>query len=315
MITPAMSRVHHLLLGTCLLAAAVFPTVAMAASVGSGSYVTGDARASFKYLYAYRVADEEDPAVQYTELVFGEKPLDTAAIAAGMQARGEDSTTSVLWEKVEGAFAKLRLHEDGNTELYVYVPPGYNFNYGGSSAELTANTPERVEGSFRLDDTDMDGTPRTVQLSFAADVAPMGSAPAGGAAAVADDEQASPVAEQAAGEPLPQDGGEPGVVFLEAMKAQREGDFDAMLSVSGEAQRKRMLADRGKPEFPAMLEMMKNMAAESVEIGGGRVEGGTAIIEFTGHYAGGNTSKGTATLLREDGRWVVQQVSETIGGQ
>ncbi|MEZ5446842.1 MAG: hypothetical protein R3F45_13840 [Gammaproteobacteria bacterium] len=315
MITPAMSRVRHLLLDACLIAAVVFSPAPMAASAGSGSYVTADAKASFKHVYAYRVVDEDDPAVRYTELVFGEQPLDTAAIAAGMQARGGDSTTSVLWEKVQGAFAKLRLHEDGNTELYVYVPPGYNFNYGGTSAELTANTPERVEGSFRLDDTDMDGKPRTVQLTFAAEVASMGSAPAGGAAAGADDEQESPVAEQAAGEPLPQDGGEPGMVFLEAMKAQREGDFDAMLSVSSQAQRERMLADRDKPEFPAMVEMMKNMAAESVDIGGGRVNGETATIDFTGHYSGGGSSKGTATLLREDGRWVVQQVSETIGGE
>lgn len=315
MITPALSRVRRLLLGTCLIAAAAFSPPPMAASAGSGSYVTGDAKASFEHVYAYRVADEDDPAVQYTELVFAEQPLDTAAIAAGMQARGEDSTTSVLWEKVEGAFAKLRLHEDGNTELYVYVPPGYNFNYGGSSAELTANTPGRVEGSFRLDDTDMDGKPRTVQLTFAADVAPLGTAPAGAPEAQADGGQESPVAEQAAGEPLPQDGGEPGIVFLEAMKAQREGDFDAMVRVSSQAQRERMLADRDKPEFPAMLEMMKNMAAESVEIGGGRVAGETATIDFTGHYADGGSSKGTATLLREDGRWVVQQVSETIGGE
>jgi hypothetical protein len=61
--------------------------------------------------------------------------------------------------------------------------------------------------------------------------------------------------------------------------------------------------------------MMKNMAAESVEIGGGRVNGETATIDFTGHYADGGSSKGTATLLREDGRWVVQQISETIGGE
>lgn len=315
MITPAIARVRHLLLATCLLAAAHYSPAPLAASAGSGSYVTEDAKASFEHLYAYRVADEDDPGVQYTELVFGEQPLDAAAIAAGMQARGDGSTTSVLWEKVEGAFAKLRLHEDGNTELYVYVPPGYNFNYGGASAELTANTPERVEGSFRLDDTDMNGKPRTIALTFAADVAPMGAAPAGAPEAQAGGGQESPVAAQAAGDPLPQDGGEPGVVFLKAMKAQREGDFDAMLSVSSQAQREQMLADRGKPEFPAMLEMMKNMAAQSVAIGGGRVNGETATIDFTGHYAGGGTSRGTATLLREDGRWVVQDVSETLGAQ
>ncbi len=315
MITPAISRVRHLLLITCLLAAAHYSPAPMAASAGSGSYVTGDAKASFSHLYAYRVADEDDPGVQYTELVFGEQPLDTAAIAAGMHARGEDSTTSVLWEKVEGAFAKLRLHEDGNTELYVYVPPGYNFNYGGTSAELTANTPERVEGSFRLDDTDMDGKPRTVELTFAADVAPLGAAPAGAPDAQPGDGHESPAAEQAAGDPLPPDGGEPGSVFLQAMKAQREGDFDAMLNVSSKAQREQMQADHHKPEFPAMLEMMKSMAAQSVEIGGGRVNGETATIDFTGHYANGSTSKGTATLLREDGRWVVQNISETLGGE
>jgi hypothetical protein len=290
-----MSRVRRLLLGTCLIAAAAFSPPPKAASAGSGRYVTGDAKASFEHVYAYRVADEDDPAVQYTELVFAEQPLDTAAIAAGMQARGEDSTTSVLWEKVEGAFAKLRLHPDGNTELYVYVPPGYNFNYGGTSAELTANTPERVEGSFRLDDTDMDGKPRTVQLTFAADVAPLGAAPAGAPDAQAGGEQEGPVVEQAAvteqaaGDPLPQDGGEPGLVFLEAMRAQREGDFEAMLNVASKAQRE--------------------------QIGGGRVKGETATIDFTGHYADGGASKGTATLLREDGRWVVENVSETLGGE
>ncbi len=315
MITPAISRVRNVLLAACLLAAAHYSPAPMAASAGSGRYVTEDAKASFRHLYAYRVADEDDPGVQYTELVFGEQPLDTAAIAAGMQARGGGSTTSVLWEKVEGAFAKLRLHEDGNTELYVYVPPGYNFNYGGTSAELNANTPERAEGSFRLDDTDMNGKPRTIELTFAADVTPLGAAPAGAPDAQPGDGPGSPAAEQPAGDPLPQDGGEPGVVFLEAMKAQREGDFDAMLRVTSKAQREQMQADRHKPEFPAMLEMMKNMAAQSVEIGGGRVSGETATIDFTGHHANGGTSKGTATMLREDGRWVVQNISETLGGE
>jgi hypothetical protein len=312
MITPAMPRLRHVLLAACLLAAAPFPPALMAASTGSGSYTTEDAKASFKHVYAYRVADEDEPQVQYTELVFAEQALDRAAIAAGMQARGQDSTTSVLWEKVEGAFAKLRLHEDSTAELYVYVPPGYNFNYGGTSAELRVNTPDRVEGAFKLDDTDMDGKPRTIELAFAADVTPMGAAPAGGQTSAAGAAEEAPAAE-AAGEPLPKDGGEPGVVFLQAMKAQREGDFDAMLNVTSKEQKERMIADRDKPEFPAMLEMMKTMAAQSVEIGGGRVNGETATIDFTGHYADGGTSEGTATLLREDGRWVVQQVSETLG--
>jgi hypothetical protein len=314
MITPAMPRLRHVLLATCLLAAAPFSPALMAASTGSGSYTTEDAKASFKHVYAYRVADEDEPEVQYTELVFAEQALDTAAIAAGMQARGEDSTTSVLWEKVEGAFAKLRLHEDSTAELYVYVPPGYNFNYGGTSAELEVNRPDRIEGTFKLDDTDMDGKPRTIELAFAADVTPMGAAPGGGQTSTAGAAEEAPAAE-AAGEPLPKDGGEPGVVFLQAMKAQREGDFDAMLNVTSKEQKERMIADRGKPEFPAMLEMMKAMAAQSVEIGGGHVNGETATIDFTGHYADGGTSRGTATLLREDGRWVVQQVSETLGSE
>jgi hypothetical protein len=296
-----------LLLATLLVAVIASPVHA-AASHGDGSYDTADAKASFTHVYAYRVAEDGSEA---TELVFAEKPLDTAAIARGIAGRGDGSTTSVLWETVDGAFLRLRLDAEANAELYVYVPPGYNFNYSGKAASLKVNTSARIEGSFSLDDTDMDGKPRRIDLTFATDVTAAGVVPKGDAAAVGSE---SPTPAQTAhdqGTPLPPDGGEPGKVLQKAMLAQRAGDFDGMVAVSTKAQREKMLADRNNPEIGAMIAMMQAMASSSITIHGGNIDGDTAHVDFTGHYSDGGTSKGLATLRREDGHWAVERVEET----
>jgi len=216
----------------------------------------------------------------------------------------------VLWEKVEGAFVKLTVDPEGSVYMYLYVPPGYNLNMSGlDGAEIKVNTAQRIEGTVNLNDTDSDG-PRALKLTFAADMgdtaATVGTATAATAAATV------PKAEAPSGELLPAGGGKRGKVFQQALKAQRAGDVDTMLKLSDKETRERMLAERDKPEFAQMIEMMKQMSPAEVAVTGGRVNDSTATVEFNGRYIGGGTSTGTATLLKEDGRWVLQKVNENL---
>jgi hypothetical protein len=97
------------------------------------------------------------------------------------------------------------------------------------------------------------------------------------------------------------------------MQAQRAGDVDAMLKLSSREKREEMLAAREKPEFAAMVEMMKQMSPAEVSVTGGRINGDTATLDFQGKYADGGQSTGTAELVKEDGAWVMKQVNERIG--
>lgn len=322
-----MNRAFWHLLQRATLASVVtlLPASAIADSSGSGSYTTEDAKAKFNHVYAYRVVDPDDPANVHTEVLLAEKPLDKAAIAQGLRNRDGGSTTSVMWEKVEGAFIKLGLQESDNVDLYAYIPPGYNFNYGGSGAQLSVNTPTRVEGAFKLEDTDMDGKPRKIELKFAADVDSADASTASGASSESKASQSNAVNESeesasdsgeavvAKGDPLPADGGEPGKAFLAAMAATRAGDVDKMLALSSSDTRAKMEAERGTPDFKQMVELMQKMTPPKTPITGGSVDGDTATVLFEGQYDDGNRSNGTATLQREEGAWRLKQVEEKIG--
>jgi hypothetical protein len=300
----------------------ILPTLVFAESTGSGSYITADATAKFTNVYAYRVVDLDDTSKVYTEVLLAEKPLNTAAVAEGLRKR-DGGTASVMWEKVEGAFVKLELQENDYVNLYAYVPPGYNFNYGGTGVQLSVNTPTRVEGSFNLDDTDSDGKPRKIDLKFAADVAPAetpsaasksadGNAGESTAASDADNsvDDSDAVAK---GDPLPADGGEPGKAFLAAMDATRAGDVDKMLSLSTSEARTKMLAERAKPEFNDTVKLMQQMTPAKTPVTGGWVDGNNATVLFEGQYEDGSRSKGTAILQLEEGAWRLQKVDEKLG--
>jgi hypothetical protein len=284
---------------------------ALADSTASGSFMSTNMHATFIDVYAYRTTDDSfGESKEVTEVVISDQPLDKRAIAEAVNNRGEDSTTSVLWDKIDGAFAKLTIDAEAYVQLYLYVPPGYNLNMAGfEGAEIAVNTAERIEGSVRIDDSDSDD-PYTIELAFAADLDDQTAL--GGAAAAASGE--TEAAAEVQGDPLPPGGGEPGKVFQDAMAAQRAGDVDTMLKLSNQETRTRMLAEREKPEFPEMVEMLKQMTPAETIVTGGFQDGETATLEFDGKYTDGTLSKGTARLSMEDGAWVIEEINETIGG-
>ena len=280
-----------------------------AQTTASGHFTSVEYQATFHHAFAYRTIEDyfgEDREV--TEVVISDKPLDKAAIAEAVASRGDDSTTSVLWSHVDGAFAKLTIDEESDTDLYLYVPPGYNLNMSGfDGADIVVNTKRRVEGTVHIEREDSNG-PTELKLTFAADVGDTSGGVTSASTA------ASGESPQDLGEPLPADGGKPGEVVLKAIAAQRNGDFDAMMAVATAETRAMMSAAQKQPEFEQLLEMMKKMTPDEVTITGGTKSASRAIVTFDGAYLDGTTSTGTADLVKEKGEWVLEKINEKIGG-
>jgi hypothetical protein len=101
---------------------------------------------------------------------------------------------------------------------------------------------------------------------------------------------------------LPADGGDPGKVYMQYVKALESADFPGL--------KKLMTAEEGKtidlPEFKKMFPMMQSMHAKDIKITSGMSDGKVAILQATGKDQSGKQSKGTLTLLMENKEWKVQ---------
>ena len=101
---------------------------------------------------------------------------------------------------------------------------------------------------------------------------------------------------------LPADGGDPGKVYQQYLKALDASDLAIL--------KKLMTAEEGKtidlPEFKQMFPMMKSMHAKDIKIVSGLSDGKVAVLEATGTDPSGKKSKGTVTLQMENKEWKVQ---------
>jgi hypothetical protein len=102
--------------------------------------------------------------------------------------------------------------------------------------------------------------------------------------------------------PLPADGGEPGKVYMQYIKAMESDDFATLKKV--------MTAEEAKtidlPEFKKMFPMMKSMHAKEIKIVSGMSDGKVAVLEATGKDQSGKKSKGTLTFEMENKEWKVK---------
>jgi hypothetical protein len=102
--------------------------------------------------------------------------------------------------------------------------------------------------------------------------------------------------------PLPADGGDPGKVYAQYLKAMETDDFATLKKV--------MTAEEAKtidlPDFKKMFPMMKSMHAKEIKIVSGMSDGKVAILEATGKDPSGKTSKGTLTFWMENKEWKVK---------
>ena len=114
------------------------------------------------------------------------------------------------------------------------------------------------------------------------------------------------------GEPLPENGGEPGAVLLAYFSALANGHFEAIKA--------ELLPDHvdvtkanKRGEKLESISLARALSPKSIKILDGTLYGEHAVIHFSGHYAGTNppeSMKGVAELVLYQERWYVDKISE-----
>ena len=105
-----------------------------------------------------------------------------------------------------------------------------------------------------------------------------------------------------AGTPLPADGGDPGKAVLAHFAALQKGDWAAFKALAHPDRQALMTESENAGEHLEMFELLRSFAAQGVRITGGRVQGDTAHVEFTG-TSDGQPVQGTAEVQRDGDRW------------
>lgn len=234
---------------------------------------------------------EPDPEPVKLAIAFTSFPLDVGALWRADDR--DDALMDQAFADDGDASGKVVLQlEDGEvTMLGAWFSPGTSISRGGSDIGTLTPAPAAsgpVKGRYRYVDED-DGF--TCEATF--EVPRLG--------AVAD-------APPPPGKPLPRGGGEPGAAYLALNRALLAGDADALAKLLPPDRAAQMQAARATPDFAAQMAMMQAMAPADVVVTGGRLDGDTAWLDFTA-TEGGQPRVGTAKLVKENGRWVMEEES------
>lgn len=158
---------------------------------------------------------------------------------------------------------------------------------GMQNAEITAWTPSRIAGKLYMEKPD-DFFENIYQYSITFDVPIVTAA------------QMKKAAPPPPGKPLPADGGEPRKAYDDYRKIVAKGDLGALRNV--------VSSDRAKsiddPDFKKMFPLIQQMEPKNVKYVSGTVDGDKAILNVTAKD-GSETSTGTVTMMRQGGKWKV----------
>ncbi|MEA2238798.1 MAG: hypothetical protein QOC81_3522 [Thermoanaerobaculia bacterium] len=160
---------------------------------------------------------------------------------------------------------------------------------GMQKAELTAMTPTRLAGTVSMAKPD-DFFDERYQYNATFDL-PVGK-PAG-----------PPPPPTLKGTPLPAGGGEPGKAYAAYLKNLTAGDEKAFLSGVTAARAKEASSD---PDFKKLFPLIKAMQPTGVKVTSGAIDGNNATLVVTGKD-GDNVSRGTVTMVKENGAWKVER--------
>lgn len=109
---------------------------------------------------------------------------------------------------------------------------------------------------------------------------------------------------EAAGDPLPADGGAPGKALLAHFAALAEGDWERYKAGSHPDRRVMLEEQEAAGEHLEMFGFLQSYAPRNVRITGGSVSGEVAQVTYTGEQQGA-PAKGTADLMQDGGTWYV----------
>jgi hypothetical protein len=193
--------------------------------------------------------------------------------------------------KVHGILVRLESQREatGLTVLGTVQRSG-NFVCGFDSTEFSSS---RVAGRVYLEKPDESfGRKYTFDIQFDTEVAEISEA----------------ASAESSGTPLPPDGGEPGMAFLEYQKAIQSGNpLELKKYLVPEQARK--LDD---PQAVNMLGLMKMMRAQEVKIINGFLQGDRATLTVEGKDpVSSRKTVGTVRMRKQDGQWLLERESWT----
>jgi hypothetical protein len=221
------------------------------------------------------------------EIGFASFKLDVGAIQRA-EVRDDELQSQAFAADDKTAKLELTMSPDKViTQQFLWFAPGSSLSYSSNEVgtfKLKPPAKGRLAGTYHYaDDDDPDGP--ACEITF--DIQLLGT--------VAE-------APPEPGQPLPQNGGEPGKVYLALNKAMLAGDLDALATLLPPADAADMQKMRATPEFADQLKMMQALTPHDVKLKGGRIDGDKAWVEFDA-TEGGTLRSGTAEMARVDGKW------------
>ncbi|MEA2162309.1 MAG: hypothetical protein QOK37_436 [Thermoanaerobaculia bacterium] len=269
-----------------LLIAVSLPMLAASGSV-NGSLTANGKTFALKHAYAQTRKSPFDKAKSVVELIVTDQELSPAAASdsielmqaqdkqqlSGFTATFDDSKQIISATVFSPAFKKMKQFS----------------GVGMQKAVLTAMTSTRVAGSVSMAKPD-DFFDEHYQYNATFDL-PIGK-PAG-----------PPPPPTLKGTPLPAGGGEPGKAYTVYLKNLTAGDMKSFLGGVSAARAKEASSD---PDFKKLFPLLQAMQPTGLKITGGAIDGNNATLLATGKD-GDNISRGTITMVRENGAWKVEK--------
>jgi hypothetical protein len=261
---------------------ALVAAVPAAAQEASGFFRFGDERAEFSHGVAIQWDDPENPGTQRLGVVLAAAPIDPASAAGTM--RPLSALTDGL--SYGDSYLKMGLEpKDGGYGIsHLFVSPG-GFNTGGNGEESIRIEGGRVKGSWKL--APQSFFDKTYEADFRFDVA-------------------LHVLKEP-GQPLPAGGGDPGKAYTAYIEALAKGNVDGVKAVLTEGRSWQFAWATDETEIAKALESEALHKPVRVTVSGGWIDGDRAQIRVEGPGRLGGTFSGRVMMVREGGRWKVDE--------
>ena len=264
----------------------IVPALAANASV-TGSLTANGKTVALKHGYAQTRKDPFDKTKSVTQVIVTDQELSPAAASDDMELmQAQDK------QQLSGFTATI----DASKQVIsatVFSPAFKKMKQfsgvGMQKAALTAMTPTRIAGTISMDKPD-EFFDEKYQYNATFDL-PIGK-PAG-----------PPPPPVLKGTPLPAGGGEPGKAYAAYLKNLTAGDMKAFLGGVSVARAKEASSD---PDFKKLFPLLQAMQPSGVKVTGGASDGTHATLLAAGKD-GDNVSRGTITMVRENGAWKVEK--------
>lgn len=254
------------------------------ANDASGFFRFGDERAEFSNGVAVRWDDPDNPGSSKLGVVLAASSLDVEAARGNL--RPLDAITGPL--SYGDSYIQLSLDEDGSKISigHLFVSPG-GFNTGGNGDERISIEGGRIKGSWKLEPQSFFDKTYEADLSF--DLALV--------------ELKEP------GQPLPAGGGDPGKAYSAYIAGLAKGDADAVKAALTEGRSWAFAWADSEKEIAKALEQESLHKPVKVTVSGGWIDGDRAQIRVEGPGRFGGTYAGRVMMVREGGRWKVDEQS------